>query len=59
MSKKTLLIIGLAIILMGIWGILSNYIPSLWITYDPIWHGILKLVIGGFCVFVALKDKTV
>jgi len=58
MSKKILLIVGLAIIVMGIWGILSNYISSLWITYDPLWHGILKLIVGVFCVFVAIKDKT-
>ncbi|HPR91473.1 MAG TPA: hypothetical protein PK547_01940 [Candidatus Paceibacterota bacterium] len=58
MSKKILLGVGLVIILMGIWGILSNYISALWIAYDPLWHSIFKLILGGFCVFVALKDKT-
>ncbi len=58
MSKKTLLIVGLVIVLMGVWGILSNYVSFLWVAYDPLWHGILKLIVGGFCVFVALKDKT-
>jgi uncharacterized membrane protein HdeD (DUF308 family) len=58
MSKKVLLIVGLAIILMGIWGMLSNFVPAMALTHDPLWHGVLKLIVGGFCVFVALKDKT-
>ena len=58
MSKKVLLIVGLVIIAMGIWGVLSNYVPTMALTYDPLWHGILKLIVGAFCVFVALKEKT-
>jgi hypothetical protein len=43
---------------MGIWGILSNYTPIIAYIYDPLWHGILKIIVGVFCVTVALKDKT-
>lgn len=58
MTKKVLLIVGLVIIAMGAWGILSNYVPTIAYVYDPLWHGILKIVVGGVCVFVSRKDKT-
>jgi hypothetical protein len=57
MSKKVLLIIGIIIILMGIWGTLSTYTPTIAYIYDPLWHGILKLIVGIICVFVSVKDK--
>lgn len=58
MSKKILLIVGITIVLMGIWGILSNYTPTIAYIYDPLWHGILKIIVGVFCMIVALKDRT-
>jgi uncharacterized membrane protein HdeD (DUF308 family) len=57
MSKKVLLGIGILIVLMGVWGILSNYYPKIANVYDPLWHGIFKLIAGTFCIAVALKDK--
>jgi uncharacterized membrane protein HdeD (DUF308 family) len=57
MSKKILLIVGIVIILMGVWGLLSNFTPTIAYIYDPLWHGILKIIVGAFCMIVALKDK--
>ena len=57
MSKKVLLAVGILIILMGVWGILSNCYSAIANIYDPLWHGVLKLIVGAFCVVVALKDK--
>jgi uncharacterized membrane protein HdeD (DUF308 family) len=57
MSKKVLLAVGILIVIMGIWGMLSNYFPTIANIYDPLWHGILKIIVGAFCIIIALKDK--
>jgi uncharacterized membrane protein HdeD (DUF308 family) len=53
MSKVVLIIIGIIVLIMGIMGL----VPGLEIGSEPMWHAILKTVIGAFGLVVGLADK--
>ena len=50
--KITLILISIALILMGILGA----IPAINIGSEPIWHAIVKIVIGLVGLIVAMKS---
>lgn len=50
--KITLILISIAIIVMGILGA----IPGIDIGSEPIWHAIVKIVIGLVGLFVAMRS---
>ena len=55
MSKTVLIVLGILILLMGIWGLF----PSLAIAgdKDPVWHAILKIIVGVIATWVGVADK--
>lgn len=55
MSKVTLIILGIIVILMGIWGL----IPAWQIAgvADPAWHAWAKIVVGLVAVIIAVTDS--
>ena len=55
MSKTTLMIVGILLILMGI----GALIPSLELATEPSWHAIAKIVVGIISVWVSAADKQV
>jgi len=59
MTKTFLLILGALILLMGLWGLLVMWMPSVafGLPVDPWWHALVKVVLGGAAVYVAYTDK--
>jgi len=55
MAKSTLIVLGVIVILMGIWAL----IPAWQISgvVDPAWHAIAKVVIGIIAVWIGAADK--
>ncbi|MDD3292830.1 MAG: hypothetical protein PHI45_00625 [Candidatus Pacebacteria bacterium] len=53
MTKETLIIIGLILIVMGAWA-LSGFYPM---GTEPAWHSIAKIVIGLIAMGIAIADK--
>jgi len=53
MSRIVLIIVGIIVLIMGIMGI----IPGLEMGSEPVWHAILKIVVGAFGLIVGLIDK--
>jgi len=53
MSKPVLFILGLIITLMGI----LSVIPSFDFGDEPVWHGVLKIVVGVVVIILAAADK--
>jgi hypothetical protein len=53
MIKETLIVIGLALIIMGAWGL----VPGSTLGTEPQWHAILKIVIGLIGIGVAISEK--
>jgi hypothetical protein len=51
MKEKALLIIGLLVLVMGILGA----VPGIGIGSEPIWHAILKIIVGIVAVVIARK----
>ena len=54
-TKWTLIIVGLIVLVMGIWGLVGTYAG----VTDPQWHAALKIVVGLIAVavgFVAKKE---
>jgi len=52
LTKTTLLIVGILVLIMGI---MAVALPGFMGVNDPIWHAALKIVIGLVAVIVALK----
>ena len=52
MSRTVLIIVGILIIAMGLLGLITSY----WYK-DPVWHAILKIVVGIIAVAVGASDK--
>lgn len=54
MSSKTFLtILGVVIIVMGVWGLF-------WTSFgveDPTWHAIAKIIVGLIAVYIGSTDK--
>lgn len=53
MSKTFLIILGVAIVVMGIMG-LTVVISG---VEDPAWHAVLKIVVGLIAIGVGVADK--
>ena len=52
-SKSFLMIVGVLLLLMGIAGM----IPSLTIATEPMWHAVVKVLIGIVSIWVSAADK--
>lgn len=52
-SKWTLIVIGLIVLLMGIMAM----IPSLEIGTEPMWHAVVKVIVGLVALVVGFMDK--
>jgi hypothetical protein len=59
MSKTFLMVIGVLVALMGLWGLAVSmgWLPVFAEVNDPWWHAALKVVLGGAAVYVASTDK--
>jgi len=55
MSKTLLVVIGVAIIVMGIWALIPAWQIS-GVT-DPSWHAIVKIIVGLIAVYVGATDS--
>jgi hypothetical protein len=53
LTKITLIIVGLIILLMGIWGLIGTYAG----VTDPQWHAALKIIVGLIAMGVGYMDK--
>jgi len=53
MSKITLIIVGIIVLIMGILGA----IPAIGLGSEPIWHAILKIIIGLAAAVIGFMDK--
>jgi uncharacterized membrane protein HdeD (DUF308 family) len=52
-TKWTLIIVGLIVLVMGIWGLVGTYAG----VTDPQWHAALKIVVGLVAVAVGFMAK--
>ena len=52
-AKWTLIIVGLIVLVMGIWGLVGTYAD----VVDPQWHAALKIVVGLVAVVVGFMEK--
>lgn len=53
MSKITLIIVGILLVIMGLSGIWSWF----GLGVEPMWHAILKIAIGIIAVLIGAMDK--
>lgn len=53
MSKTWLMIIGVLLLLMGIAGMIPSWT---WAT-EPMWHAVVKAVLGLIAIYVSATDK--
>jgi hypothetical protein len=53
-TKWTLIIVGLIVLVMGVWGLVGTYAG----VTDPQWHAALKIVVGLVAVAVGFMAKT-
>jgi len=52
-AKWTLIIVGLIVLVMGIWGLVGTYAG----VTDPQWHAALKIVVGLVALAVGFMEK--
>jgi uncharacterized membrane protein HdeD (DUF308 family) len=52
-TKWTLIIVGLIVLVMGIWGLVGTYAG----VTDPQWHAALKIVVGLVALAVGFMAK--
>ena len=59
MSKTFLMVLGVIVALMGLWGlgVAMEWLPVVANVNDPWWHAAAKIVIGLGAVYVAYTDK--
>jgi hypothetical protein len=57
--KNALYLVAGAVVLMGVWGLLVVMVPSMafGLPVDPWWHAVLKVVLGGYGLYVAYSAK--
>ena len=53
MSRIALIIAGILFLIMGVLGA----IPSIGIGTEPIWHAIVKIVVGIVAIVIGIIDK--
>jgi hypothetical protein len=56
MAKTTLIILGVVIVLMGIWGLIPAWRISG--AIDPAWHAVVKIVVGLIAIYIGAADKS-
>ena len=52
-TKWTLIVVGLIILIMGVWGLAGTYAG----VTDPQWHAALKIIVGLVAIAVGWMDK--
>ena len=52
-AKWTLIVVGLIVLLMGVWGLVGTYAG----VVDPQWHAVLKIIVGVVAVAVGFMEK--
>lgn len=52
-TKWTLIIVGLIVLVMGVWGLVGTYAG----VTDPQWHAALKIVVGLVAVAIGFMAK--
>ena len=52
-TKITLIVVGLIVLLMGIWGLAGTYAG----VTDPQWHAVLKIIVCLVAVAVGFMEK--
>ncbi len=59
MTKNFLMVLGLLVLLMGVWGLLAAVSTDFAFGFpvDPWWHAVVKVLLGGAAVYVAYTDK--
>ena len=59
MSKTFLMVLGVLVVLMGLWGlgVYLDWLPAVSAVVDPWWHAALKVVVGAAAIYVAYTDK--
>lgn len=55
MSKVTLVIVGILVILMGVWALVPVW--QIAAVADPVWHAWAKIVVGLVAVVIAVTDS--
>lgn len=53
MTKIALIILGIVVALMGILGV----IPGIALGTEPVWHAVVKIIIGLVAVIIGLIGK--
>lgn len=53
MTKITLIIVGLAVAVMGVLAL----IPGIDMGEEPMWHAVVKIIVGIAALVVAFMDK--
>lgn len=53
MSKTTLMVVGIVLVLMGIAGLVSGWT---WAT-EPAWHAWVKILVGAISIGVSYSDN--
>ncbi len=53
MSKITLIIVGIIVAVMGILAV----IPGIALGSEPLWHSVVKIIIGLIAIIIGLADK--
>lgn len=53
-AKITLIAVGLIVLLMGVWGAAA---PGWQGVQDPLWHAILKIIVGLVAIAVGFMEK--
>jgi uncharacterized membrane protein HdeD (DUF308 family) len=53
MSKITLIVVGIVVLIMGVLGT----IPAIGLGSEPLWHAIVKIVIGLVAIVIGFMDK--
>lgn len=53
MSRIALIILGLLVAVMGVLGL----IPSLGMGTEPVWHAVVKIVLGVIGVIIGAVDR--
>jgi uncharacterized membrane protein len=54
MVKWILYIIGILLIIMGLWALLAN---GAFGVVDPWWHAVLKIVVGAVAIYGGMQVK--
>ena len=57
MAKTTLIILGVILVALGIWGLIPAWRINGFI-YDSAWYAIVKIAIGLIAIYIGAADKS-